>query len=122
MGATTTLGDDCAMIAPYALHHARFPGSCLYIRKLVMLSKVTLPGLLTPHIQWTMVPSSQSCCYCTTIGLRVMRSGPEIIKLFSCSTQLSMKFQRLIKTKILTNKEVSCFRSLRCCIYPANKC
>ena len=29
--------------------------------------------------------------------------GPEVIKLFSCSTQLSMKFQLLIKTKILKN-------------------
>ena len=28
-------------------------------------------------------------------------------KLFSCSTQLSKKFQRLIKTKIQTNEEVS---------------
>ena len=26
------------------------------------------------------------------------------------------------KTKIPTNKEVSCFKSLRCCIYHANKC
>ena len=49
-------------------------------------------------------------------------SGPEVIKLFSCSTQLSMKFQLLIKSKILTNKEVYCFKSLRCCIYHANKC
>ena len=49
------------------------------------------------------------------------RSGPEVIKLFSCSTQLSTKFQLLIKTKIPTNKEVSCFKSLRCCIYHANK-
>ena len=47
--------------------------------------------------------------------------GPEVIKLFSCSTQLSMKFQLLLNTKISTNKEVSCFKSLRC-IYHANKC
>ena len=26
------------------------------------------------------------------------------------------------KTKIPTNEEVSCFKSLRCCIYHANKC
>ena len=38
-----------------------------------------------------------------------LRSGTEVIKLFSCSTQLSTKFQLLIKTKIPTNKEVSCF-------------
>ena len=48
--------------------------------------------------------------------------GPEVIKLVLYSTQLSMKFQLLIKTKIPANKEVSCFKSLRCCIYHANKC
>ena len=38
------------------------------------------------------------------------RSGwPQVIKLFSCSTQLSTEFQLLIKTKIPTNEEVSCF-------------
>ena len=41
---------------------------------------------------------------------------------FSCSIQLSTKFQLLIKTKIQTNEEVSCFKSLGCCIYHANKC
>ena len=46
----------------------------------------------------------------------------EVIKLFPCSTQLSMKFQLLIKAKILKNEEVSCFKYLRCCIYHANKC
>ena len=49
------------------------------------------------------------------------RPGPEVIKLFSCSTRLSTKFQLLIKTKILTNEEVSCFKPLIYCIYPANK-
>ena len=48
--------------------------------------------------------------------------GPEVIKLFSCSTQLSTKFQLLIKTKIPTSAEISCFMSLRCCIYHAHKC
>ena len=51
-----------------------------------------------------------------------MQTGPGVIKLFSCSTQLSMKFQLFIKTKIPTNEEVSCFKSLRCCIYYADKC
>ena len=37
---------------------------------------------------------------------------PEVIKLFSCSTQLSSKFQLLIKTKIPSNEEVSCFKTL----------
>ena len=34
-------------------------------------------------------------------------TGPGVLKLFLCSSQLSTKFQLLIKTKILTNKEVS---------------
>ena len=32
-------------------------------------------------------------------------SGPEVIKLFSCSTKLSTKFQLLIKTKIPINEK-----------------
>ena len=40
------------------------------------------------------------------------KTGPEAIILISCSTQLSMKFQLLIKTKIPTNEEVSCFKSI----------
>ena len=58
----------------------------------------------------------------TLILGKIVRPGQEVIKLFSCSIQLSTKFQLLIKTKILTNQEVSCFKSLRCCIYHANKC
>ena len=42
--------------------------------------------------------------------------GPEGITLFSCSTQLSTKFQLLMKTKIPANEEVCCFEFLRCCI------
>ena len=45
----------------------------------------------------------------------------KFIKLISCWTQLSMTFQRVIKTKILQNKEFSCFRAFRLCIYPADK-
>ena len=48
--------------------------------------------------------------------------GPEVIKLFSCSAQLSTKFQLNIKTEIPTNGEVSCVESLRCDIYHAYKC
>ena len=50
------------------------------------------------------------------------KPGPEVIKLFSFSTQLSAKFQLLIKAKLPTNEEVSCFKSLRHCIYHAKKC
>ena len=34
-----------------------------------------------------------------------VRPGPEVIKLFSCSTQLSTKFQLFMETKILTNED-----------------
>ena len=36
----------------------------------------------------------------------------EVIKKNLCLTQLSTKFQLLIKTNMLKNKEVSCFKSL----------
>ena len=32
------------------------------------------------------------------------------------------EIQLLIKTKLPTNKEASCFKSLGCCIHPAHKC
>ena len=56
------------------------------------------------------------------LAVEISCSGPEVIKLLSFSTQLSMQFQLLIQTKIQTNEEVSSFKSLRCCIYHANKC
>ena len=49
-------------------------------------------------------------------------SRPEAIKLYSYSTQLSTKFQLLIKTKIQKSEGVSCFKCLRCGIYHAYKC
>ena len=54
--------------------------------------------------------------------MSINNSGPKVIKLFSRSTQLSTKFQLLIKTEIPTNKEFSCFKSLQCCIFHDNKC
>ena len=56
--------------------------------------------------------------YSEQLNLQVhTQPGPEAIKLFSCSNQPSTKFQLLIKSKIPTNKEVYCFKSLRCCIF-----
>ena len=34
------------------------------------------------------------------VGLRIKRSGPEVIKPFSCSAQLSIKIELLISTEI----------------------
>ena len=47
--------------------------------------------------------------------------GSEIMKLFSCSTQLSIKFQLLIKAKMMKHTDFSCYQPLNWCIYPANK-
>ena len=44
-----------------------------------------------------------------TLGL--LTSGPEVITLFSCSTQPSMKLQLLIKAKMLKNRDFSCFQN-----------
>ena len=49
-------------------------------------------------------------------------SGAEVIKLFSCSTQLSMKFKMLIDIEIAKIDGIFRFNSLKLAIYPANKC
>ena len=57
-------------------------------------------------------PNSQS--YQSFCGSHMLRrnidegSGPKVIKLLSCSTQLSMKFQRLIKTEIHVPTKKKC--------------
>ena len=45
-----------------------------------------------------------------------MTPGPEVIKKVHTEHEISTA------DKILTNEEVSCFKSLRCSIYHANKC
>ena len=47
-------------------------------------------------------------------------SSPEVIKLFSCSTQLSLKF--IINDKIAKINGNLKFRSHKPVIYPADKC
>ena len=82
-----------------------------------------LPASETPFklAVWQWWPNVE-CWLRSFVIFRGSGPGPDVIKLFSCSTQLSTKFQLLIKTKIPTNNEFSCFKSLRCCIYHANKC
>ena len=63
-----------------------------------------------------------SVLFCFAIVVLKKRPGPEVIKHVSCSTQLSTKFQLLIKFKIPTNKQVACFTFLRWCIDHTNKC
>ena len=54
----------------------------------------------------------------------VFTSGPEVIKVFSGSAQLSMKFQLLINVEII---KITCsgqfrLKSQKLVIYPAHKC
>ena len=50
------------------------------------------------------------------------RTGPEVIKLFSSSAQLSMKFQLLINVEIVTISGQLRFKTKKLVIYPAYKC
>ena len=50
------------------------------------------------------------------------RPGPEVIKLFSCSTQLSMNFKVLIHTETAKINGNFRFKSQKLVIYPADKC
>ena len=62
------------------------------------------------------------CLHKTTLNMYTRQTRPRGYKTFSCSTQPSTKCQKLIKTKIHTNEEVSYFKSLKGRIYHANKC
>ena len=50
------------------------------------------------------------------------KSGSEVIKLFPCSNQLSMKFKMLISIKIDRINGILRFKLSKPVIYPANKC
>ena len=41
------------------------------------------------------------------MNLEIQITGPQVIQLLTCSTLLSMKFQQLVKTKMLKNKNWS---------------
>ena len=51
-----------------------------------------------------------------------LESGPEVIKLFSSSAQLSMKFQLLINVEIIKISGKFRFITQKLVIYPAHKC
>ena len=72
----------------------------------LMVNTKKLP--LNAHVEVSSRPTSLNIgVYLHSNFVYVSKDGPEVIKLFSCLAQLSMKFQLLIKTKILTTKEVS---------------
>ena len=65
--------------------------------------------------------SRNSNYFLEQIGSIMRKSGPRGCKPFLCSTQLSMEFQMLIKSKLLKSKDFSCFQMLRYRIYHAHK-
>ena len=56
------------------------------------------------------------------VGKSILAPEAEVIKLFSCSTQLSMKFKMLINIEITKIDGIFRFNSLEPAIYPAYKC
>ena len=79
-------------------------------------------------LRWTLshicsvAAQSHASVICIQCHCGIHKYRPRGYKNFPYSTQLSTKFQLFIKTKIPTNKGASCFKSLRYCIYHANKC
>ena len=65
--------------------------------------------------QWLASPTTDQ-------GAPVSRPGAKVMKLFSCSTQLNMKFKMLINIEIAKIDGIFRFNSLEPAIYPANKC
>ena len=69
--------------------------------------------ILNPQWLWLLLVRRRFCCCLIFVTLslwclfhRGWETWPWAYKTFSCSTQLSRKFQLFIKTKILTNKQV----------------
>ena len=85
---------------------------------IVRMQQNRLQGIYETHFFIRIIKKFQISLLIVIVLVSVL----EVIKRFSCSKKLSTKFQLIIKTKIQTNKEVSCFKSLRCCFYHANKC
>ena len=79
--------------------------SILYRQKLLTLLRVWpvwLDFLKDPRIAYTKSAfNSINQIFLDILSLNI-NPGPEVIKLFSCSTQLSTKFKLLLKTKTLT--------------------
>ena len=55
---------------------------------------------------------------CGSVIVVVLSTGPEVIIFFG-PNQTELEISTAHKIKIPPNKEVACFKSLRCCIYHA---
>ena len=76
---------------------------------------------------WTRFSPSMLCTrtLCVTAAMHMLykhiNPGPEVIKLFSCSTQLSIKFFLVINLKLLTIANSFLLNIVEHEIFPANK-
>ena len=89
-------------------HSREFLTSQTCLLKLVAKIKPSRKFLKLQHIWQPSAPQR--------LALRWL-ARPRGYKTFSCSTQLSLKFQLLIKTKLPTNEEVSCLLFLSVCLF-----
>ena len=66
---------------------------------------------------------SAGCMYRKIVNLNTRENiRPRGYKTFFMLNSTKHNFSTAHKKMIPTNKEVSCFKPLRCCIYHANKC
>ena len=72
---------------------------------------------------------SEIVCILTSLTICVLANfayafviRPQGYKMFFMLNSTEHEISTALKTKLPTNKEVSSFKSLRCCIYHANKC
>ena len=66
------------------------------------MRKVCAPELIRRGLKLFVLAEYVSKCGSERVVHCLPRPGPEVIKLFSCSTQLSMKFSLLINVKMPT--------------------
>ena len=76
---------------------------------MVIFSRSTLFIVLA--LASTPQPVYNKVCYSTVLDITRMTTGPEIIKLFSCSTQLRLKFILLLNVKMPTIVGILSFMS-----------
>ena len=63
-------------------------------------------------LPWRLIKRLPDCCHGLEFFLYESSPGPEVIKLFSCSTQLSMKFILLLNVKMPTTVGILTFISM----------
>ena len=85
--------------------------------------EVLFNGCNVPTLPWLLIGTlSHNSNETGKADKSVRYAGPEVIKLFSSSAQLSMKFQLLINAEIVKISGKFRFISHKLVIYPAHKC